>query len=365
MPSRLEKTKCTKMFLVNTKNQYEALVDVVDQNSIMFGLYKHDKVIPMHKFIPNELVVLIGLLNTPRIIREYIKTDNTYTKKSIKYFYKNYIYSAGLYYYFKRKIPNTNVKYLFFSNDHSYSSRPIFLACNHFIKTIYIPHAHVSKSFPPLESSYALLYGKFMLDTYRNYSSKVFLVGSKKIPKIVMKKEESLGRFGITVSKLDDEKEVRDFIEKVRSNVEGRVLCVRFHPSDQRFDDLKLVRAQNLDISRDEGLYDFFSKIDFLLSGPSSTILDAIAAGLYVFQINFKETVLKDNYGLIAEGHLITEKPNDIIMNIKQNYEHYLYRSSTIQPGDLFENLRLNISSEILLNQALFNIHSSGRSLER
>ena len=106
--------------------------------------------------------------------------EGSYSSKiANKIFLATGIYEASLQILKKHK-PQS----IFFANDHNIKNRALLHAALELgIKTIYIQHAHVTPSFPPLIFGLSLLEGQSSHDTYKKISeikSVVHLVGMPK-----------------------------------------------------------------------------------------------------------------------------------------------------------------------------------------
>ena len=270
-------------------------------------------------------IILFGI-RFPILFKNLKKIKNKNIKSNFfDIFLQSYIYVP----YFLNLLNRTNPNLIIVSNDHSVDNRSLRLAAEILdVKTVYMQHATVTKSFPPLEYDYAFLDSKFSLKTYINsYNShkvffnkikknisecKIFLTGLNK-NFILKKKNLQPNSFGIALSFLDDQDSVIYLLEKTKFL--SMDCIIRLHPAQKKSEFPKIISYVKKnkwltfsDPTR-EALSDYLSKIRFLFASNSSIHLDANIYGIKTFSYNLNQKInVNDYYGFIKKG--LTKKLN-------------------------------------------------------
>lgn len=211
------------------------------------------------------------------------------------------------------------------SNDHNVNNRSIRLAAEVLgIKTLYLQHASVSDLFPTLEFDYALLDGRSAHQTYlhcydlqkgvnpridKNVAKcQVILSGQKKLvvsaANFDTPNKDSLG---LAVNSSDDFYCVEALLEELATM---NIQCiVRTHPfQNPVFIEQLKTYLQDKDWltwsnSKEEGLADYFSKINAVMAANTSIHLEAALAGLATFYYEMSDELHRpDYYGYVKNG---------------------------------------------------------------
>lgn len=196
-------------------------------------------------------------------------------------------------------------KCIVFSNDHNFDSRALLLAAKSLsIPCIYIQHASISKNFPPLLFDLALLEGQDSKDKYEQIepiiNCKVDLIGNPKFDNYINSRRNisTIKTIGIFTNILDLELSVIEIIELLSSN-NYRILY-RPHPRQKYSIKHKLISEYSN--SNDENIFDALKKIDLLISGNSTSHLDAAIMNIPSISYLFHEHEFKDTYGYVEKG---------------------------------------------------------------
>ncbi|MFH4621119.1 hypothetical protein [Vibrio furnissii] len=122
---------------------------------------------------------LLSFIFIPVIIWKYISEKDSFRRRMILCRFDRYIFSYGLYMFFRITLNSKKTRLIIVSNDHSVWQRSIlFAAKKNGIKVAYVQHANVSDVFPALDFDYAFLDGTHAKECYlSSESAKVYRVG--------------------------------------------------------------------------------------------------------------------------------------------------------------------------------------------
>lgn len=214
-------------------------------------------------------------------------------------------------------------KSIIFTNDHYYLCRALLLAANKLnIKTIYIPHASVSLSFPPLKFDLALLDGRDTLNKYAKigYDEKKVQIELIGIPKFdFYLKQKKTGRkvktIGIGIGLLDNLEEVNKLIEEISIKYVEKTIIVRPHP---RLKLHKKIKKSNVSYSDSEfeNSLDFCLKIDVLIAGNSGIHIEGVMLNVISITYYYKGGGLFDYYNYIKNGVSLLASNKEELMGL-------------------------------------------------
>jgi len=215
----------------------------------------------------------------------------------------------------KRILKKGEPRCLIFTNDHNIKMRGLLLAAKELrIPTVYLQHASVSESFPPLEFDLAILEGKDAEAKYRQVGStdtKIVLGGMPKFDNYIsaIKSKRKLQAIGICTNLLTDMTKLNSCIQFIQEKFPELKIHYRSHPRERR----TLVTNKDIHISnsKEEGIFDFLQKIDAMIAGETSTHLEA--ALLNIPSLRYSDLTsneFKDYYGYI-ETNLISEASSE------------------------------------------------------
>ena len=315
---------------VVSKNNYESLeflkealpeaVFVAGQNK-QIGIY-NQKVNRLStrfkvKYLPKFPGLLWGLyrLKGPRALR----------------FFDLIFAATGYYELSKKYLQQYRPQAIIFANDHNTDPRALLLAANEMnIPTVYIQHASVSTSFPPLEFSLNLLEGQDALTKYQQCGpicGEVKLIGMPKADKFIAFKNNtaSIRQIGICVNIIDDLSAVRELVNSLLTLKEDFIISIRPHPSDSR--DYSFISALNetvlLSDSKIEPAFAFLTKQDAIIAADSSIHLEAVMLNVLSIYYRFgASNFVYDYYGYVQNGLIEAADTLDQLISFLQQYQH-------------------------------------------
>ena len=251
----------------------------------------------------------------------YLMFSSNYIISNIEKILKSY----GLINIYISILKNNRPNSIVISNDHDPSSRGIIIAAKKLkIPCIYIQHASVSKYFPPLRFSHALLYGQYSKDVYEKIgetNTKVYQVGMHQFDylKQIIENKYLTQRIGLAFNTIDDIDDVSDLYKELNNVFPNVEIIIRPHPRDKR----KLSDNFNISSLNKEDATAFLSKVDILIAGNSSILLEAALMNVLPLQYYFGKHSEKfgDYYGFIKTGLAIeVYSPADVIEKIDNFY---------------------------------------------
>lgn len=313
--------------ILNTHNQFHTVTHLLPSSCQIFSIGKKTFSATSLFGTSKPDLALIGMKYFPYLLLEFFFTKSLYKRKSIYYFWGNYLASYGIFRII-RENPAFKNKIIAYSNDHSSLTRPIGLIKDPSIKTIYIPHANVSEQFPPLEMDIAMLYGEDMKRKYQimNKNIRVELIGNPVYdghPKASIQDIEIRKKIGFCVNLLDSPETVVPYIEAL-GDLPYQVYF-RPHPRDKRDWKGILSSFSFLDFSDSqlESPPEFISKIRILISGSSSILVDAWGMGVESVQVAISSKNHEDNYGFLEKSELkLISTPEQLRKKISEPVTH-------------------------------------------
>lgn len=357
---------------VETLNQKNAILDLFDfmqnqKNEVLFIVNNGIKVTDFDNFqFNNKKNFFLGVFYLPKaylISRKYVKSKKEVINKvhvlvnlslflsSIKIF-NNYLDKAA-----SQKVILTN--------DHNLQPLALLLSAKRkYIKSYYIQHASVSSAFPKLLPDVSLLEGQQAIDIYKkigNYSKVIKLVGIARLDGLLAYKS-NLKTQNITVGfclkpyySIELIKEIIVSIQN--SNVVSKII-LRPHPGNSEEFYISL-KQFNIDISnaKKERSHEFIKRIDVMVSGESSIILEASLMKIKTLYIDDKMAQL-DLYGFVKNGITTFVKNSSEITQaldtisyaeIDEKYQNCKYYCSTVNTD--YENK----SKELILKYLFDN----------
>jgi len=225
-----------------------------------------------------------------------------------KEFYKSLISFRNYKLLFNTITPKTIV----FFNDHQFVyTSLLYSAKEKNITTVYIPHASISKYFPPLDFDIAFLEGNEMLDTYnkiRPTNTEKVVVGNIKLDSFRRRKPiiktNNYKTIAFALNTLDNIAVVKEWIVQIKRELSkyNFEFVYRQHPR------MKKNQIDGLSCSDSiiEDSLTFLSKIDILITSSSNIILEARLLNKKVYNCIWFNNMpnAEDNYGFIKNGLL-------------------------------------------------------------
>jgi hypothetical protein len=238
-------------------------------------------------------------------------------RRALRFF--DLIFTATGYYelslhYLRRFRPRAIV----FANDHNTDPRALLLAAKTLrIPTVYIQHASVSTSFPPLEFDLNLLEGQDALDKYQAcgpITGQVKFIGMPKADPYLAEKNlgHTIQRIGICTNTMDDLDAIQVLLVVLREHFPTWVIALRPHPSDRRdFSFLDAIAGPvYLSDSKTEPAFAFLKKQDAVVAADSSIHLEATMLNILSLYFRFGKSKFQYDYYGYVQHHLVEAAPD-------------------------------------------------------
>lgn len=312
------------LFFIYSVNQRNALYPVASKipNGYLVG---HHKVSVDARF-PLFCAHIAALPFFPLVLVKFLMADG-YRRQSFHYAFDQYWLTYGYYIigtlWLRRLAPSAFVV----SNDHIMPCRVLSKVAKELnIPTIYIQHASVNLTFPPLCFDYALLDGEDALQKYDDIGDShttVFLVGIPKMDMYIERAnlEEEIKTIGICTNQLDPIQRVDNLCEHIRKDFPDLRLIIRPHPGDTKrfrlWRELAHRYQAGFSDSRSQLSFDFLKNVEVVIVGESNILLEAALMNVYPLQYDFVQQA-RDDYGFVQNGlSRYTSQPEQIIDQLR------------------------------------------------
>lgn len=315
---------------VVSKNNYESLQFIKEHLSEVVYVAGQDKQIGMYHKKVNRLPTRFKILYYYTFLPLLWGLYQLKGKRALRFF--DLIYTATGYFelslnYLKKYRPQA----IIFANDHNTDPRALLLAAKEAgVPTIYIQHATVSTSFPPLVFDLNLLEGQDSLDKYQACGpilGEVQLIGMPKADAYLPAKNlrTTIASIGVCANIIDEVAAIKQLLTRLTQEFPDKSITFRPHPSDRRnFSFIhKISDTIQFSDATTEPAFEFLSKQDALIAADSSIHLEAVM--LNIFSIYYrleKSSFINDYYGYFRHG--LVEKATDLnqVTAIIKKYEH-------------------------------------------
>lgn len=268
---------------------------------------------------------------------------------------------------FEEQLKKYGIEQVILTNDHNLHTLALLLASKNLrIKSYYIQHASVSPAFPKLLPEISLLEGQQAVDIYEkigNLSKTIHLVG---IPRLdgILNLKRSLNQTNITVGfclkPYYSDGLVEQYIKTIRSSENVGKIILRPHPGNGEgfYDRLKNYQVE-ISNAREERPQEFIKKLDVLISGESSIILESALMKIKTIYID-DQVAQYDLYGFVKNGiatpvssfeELQKELQQIDFQKVEEQYNNCKYYCSTINTE--FENKSKDFIIKILEDDKL------------
>ena len=223
--------------------------------------------------------------------------------------------SAGIIEASKRILKKGKPKALIFANDHTIKIRGLIIAAKILnIPTIYLQHASVSESFPPLEFDLSLLEGQDAKNKYESIGPVNGIIRLIGMPRYDMHYESikedhgSVSNIGFCLNLEDDPKEISQVISEISQQFPDKNIIARPHPRDNR--NFSIPDKVRLSDSKIENIFEFLNSCDAIIAGDTSSHLEAALLNIpsIYFKMSSKNT-FDDYYGFV-KNNLIPKAHN-------------------------------------------------------
>lgn len=222
-----------------------------------------------------------AFVHLPRVLGEFLRGDAD-QRRFIADFGLRYLRSLGYRDLFNHVLAMAGPACVVMSNDHLTEHRTLLWCCRQArIPTVYLQHAAVTDRFPPLSFSYALLDGQDSLEKYRRagpLESKVSLVGIAKFSDLAaVHPQGPVTRIGVCTKTFSDLERVREACRSLKAAFPALAVLLRPHPRSELGPLQALCAAEGIEMSnaRKESSAEFLRRVDLVIAGNSSVLLDA------------------------------------------------------------------------------------------
>ncbi|GEO04645.1 hypothetical protein AAE02nite_23090 [Adhaeribacter aerolatus] len=316
---------------VVSKNNYESLQFLREKLPDSVFVAGQNKEIGIYNPKVNRLSTRSKLLYYYKFLPLLWGLNRLKGKRALRFFDLIFV-ATGYYELSRRYLQKYKPTAIIFANDHNTDPRALLLAANELsIPTIYIQHASVSTSFPPLQFSLSLLEGQDALDKYRQcgpITGEVKLIGMPKADKYLHDKNlsSSIRRVGVAANIIDEIAPIRDLLADLSREFPDIIFTLRPHPGDKRdFSFIKDIK-NNVRFSdgKKEQAFDFLKQQDALIAADSSIHLEATMLNILCFYYRFNTTeFIPDYYGYVKQG--LVEQANDAnhLMRLLHQYRNH------------------------------------------
>jgi hypothetical protein len=230
-----------------------------------------------------------------------------------------YYYVAGL--WLRKNKPSLVV----LANDHNMPNRVIQVVSKKLnIPTFYLQHGSITNKFPKLNFDYAMLDGVVSLRKYEEAGqsqTKVFLGGMPKMDILIKKtpsneqRRREIKSIGVCINKLDPTSRIDELIKSLRNYFPEQDIHLRPHPGGDQKKWKQIAEDNYLDFSnsKHEDPLTFLQKVDVIIAGSSTIILEAIIMNKYAVFYDFAKKG-DDPYGYHKWGLVnYTSEPFEVI----------------------------------------------------
>lgn len=294
------------LFFACSKNQKDALLPIKGKigNSRFLGM-DLDDIEPFPVFE----AILFSLPFLPLLLVRFLG-DRSHNRHSFRWALHFYLFSYGFYVLSRLLMRRMSPSAVVVANDHSMHLRAFVKAARDAgIPSIYTQHACITWNFPALSFDYALLDGKDALMKYDSAgpsTTKIYLIG---IPKYdayfkLLNTHKTVMSIGLCIGTLESPSRVEQLLEHLRKTYSDLQLVLRPHPGDTRvalWTNLSEKYGVDFSNSKSEGAFDLLARVDVVISGDSSILLEAALMDVYPVYYDFTLDSL-DFYGFLRNG---------------------------------------------------------------
>lgn len=259
--------------------------------------------------MPWPKIEFLSLFYMPLFIGLYFSSSNA-DKQLIRDFFYEFITTCATFKVLEKALArNRQLKMVVMANDHILLTRCLVeLAEKHHIKSLYVQHASVTESFPPLRFDYSFLDGQESFEKYKKIGSmkgKAFLSGSPRFDDFLNYEREKTYDVGVALNELDSVQKALDLCLYLKDNYTDKVI-VRPHPEmlvNGMFKE-ELFSSHGIAISNpiNDLSYVFISDIKMMIANESGIHLDAAMMGVPSILFNFSDSKVLDWYSYIKKG---------------------------------------------------------------
>ena len=311
------------IFVVGTRNQSHALqpiYDKIEENKFWFDENSISSI--------RRLASVFALPYLPCLLYRMFLSKG-YRFKSFRMSLTTYWQTFGTYIATRIWLRKSAPASVVFGNDHVGFYRTFNEAARQEgVPTFYVQHACVADYFPPLEYRYALLDGLDAADKYANKpgASEIFLTGIAKFEADETRPRSDHDTVGLSFNLLDGESFITELLSEMADRFPEKSLICRLHPSTPAALQERVNRhCEQLEIqvsdAKSESVFDYVDRIDIMVCGASSIILEAALKGVQSIAL-FSEHA-SDVYGFVKNGLCpMANNVDELISMIEKPRDH-------------------------------------------
>lgn len=338
--------RCDVLFFASSKNQFSVQKPIFNVNSDFSSVfvvpnyfYSHFGAKGVNSYATKIsilfflLVFILTISRLPVLLKTLWSTDSRLIFLRLKSFLLIYYWLVA----HQILLKDVRPKIVMLSNDHNPEARSMIELCKYFeIKTAYVPHAAVSKRFHSLDFNYSFLDGQHALDIYQSCDSRrspkskiiakrlCFMVGNIRKFNIDETKGKAENKFGLAIKGTDKLEDVINIIEQL---VAFCPVVVRAHPNLNASRYYQMIEKKFLDDvefsdPKTQTVSEFLGGLTTLISGNSTILLEAAAAGKNPVYLNELSDGVYDYYGFVER------KITDYFDTIKDFINFYIHEGS-------------------------------------
>ena len=249
-------------------------------------------------------------------------------KRALRFFDLIFV-ATGYYELSLRYLQKYKPAAIIFANDHNTDPRALLLAAKALnIPTVYIQHASVSTSFPPLQFDLSLLEGQDAWDKYRQcgpISGEIKLIGMPKADIFLAQKNlrTTIHRIGIAANIIDETEPIRNLLSTLTREFPDMIFTLRPHPGDKRNFGFVKEFGPNVRFSesKTESAFTLLKQQDALIAADSSIHLEATMLNILCFYYRFNTTeFIPDYYGYVQHGLIEQAKDLNHLIRLLQEF---------------------------------------------
>jgi|SaaInlStandDraft_5_1057022.scaffolds.fasta_scaffold27316_2 hypothetical protein len=292
------------IFYSISKNNYDSIYPIYEQIKEKSYLLSSDyRLIGKSNIIPMFIPLASSFIFIPLLLVFYFNSDKI-NKKRIILFFDEILLSTGFKLFTKIYLKWISPIGIVISHDQSFYGRVLIkIAETNEVPCFFVQHSAVTKAFPSLITSYALLEGKDSLHKYfpnRYNKDKVFLIGSPKFDKHYkyLNKNRFITKLGICSTLSLKKEQVIALIQQIQNRIPSIEIILRPHPAEfikgifQVNESLTNVSISN---SLKEDSFYYLRNVDAIISGNSSILLEASMMNVFPIFWNDNQSIAKYN----------------------------------------------------------------------
>jgi hypothetical protein len=300
------------MVFATSQNQYASMAPLLERMPHAYlvtgGIFSvlHE---PRYR-VPSLAAYLLALPWFGLTVRQF-QQSRGYQRDTFFYAFDLYWLTYGYYVLVRLWLAWLRPAALIVANDHTMAPRTMtYAARQQHIPTFYIQHASVSRHFPPLAFSYALLEG---LDTLHKYceagpsQTRVFLVGMPRADRYVqhINTSSTVASLGVCLNLLDPVAEVQAVCRYLYEVIPGLAVTLRPHPRDFRgqraYRELAARYGWHYSDPHTESSFHLLQRVDAIIAGESNILLEAALLNVVPVMYHFTGQYM-DWYGFHRHG---------------------------------------------------------------